>query len=148
VREAVANAQELRANGDPVRLVLQSWGHSHSHSTPAPGELSFSPPFDGYENVLIGGDFFAKWLRGAHVSTGAPVQYFRSWVPYSGNAAPAYGSASAWAVAPATDEYLSDPATGGTLAASRSEVVEGAQTFVNPLGGHGHELFGDLRAPG
>ena len=132
VREAVANAQELRANGDPVTLVLQSWGHSHS--TPAPGELSFSPPFNGYENVLIG-DFFAKWLRGADVSTGAPVQYFRSWVPYSGNAAPAYGSASAWPVAPATDEYLSDPATGGTLVTARSEVVAGSQTFVNPPGG-------------
>lgn len=132
IREAVANYRELSANGDPVTLVLQSWGHSDS--TPAPGEFSMTPPFDGYENVLVE-DFFAKWLRGADVSTGAPVQYFRPWVSYSGNAAPAYGTSAAWPAGTAADYYLSEPASGGALVGSPTAVVEGSQTFVNPPGG-------------
>lgn len=137
IKEAVANYRELRANGDPVTLVIQSWGHSDS--TPAPGEFTFSPPFDGYENLLVA-DFFAKWLRGDAVSTGAPVQYFRPWVHYSGNAAPAYGSAASWPVGSTTDLYLSAPATpGGTgsLVGSPSAAGTGSASFVNPPGGTG-----------
>lgn len=132
IKEAVANYRELHADGDPVTLVIQSWGHSDS--TPAPGELSMAPPFDGYENVLVD-EFFAKWLRGDHVSTGAPVQYFRPWVSYSGSAAPAYGSAESWPVAPATDFYLSQPTTGGALVTSPTAITAGSQTFANPPGG-------------
>lgn len=59
IQEAVDNLHELQANGDPVTLVLQSWGHSNS--TPAPGELSSTAPYSGYENVVVK-DFFDKWL--------------------------------------------------------------------------------------
>jgi ABC-2 type transport system ATP-binding protein len=136
IQEAVDNYRELSAAGDPVQLVLQSWGHSGS--TPAPGELSYAAPYSGYENALIA-DFFARWLRGQSVSTGAPVQYFRPWVPYQGTAAPAYGTASGWPVAPGTDLYLSGggPGAAGALVASAGAVVPGSQTFVNPPGGIG-----------
>lgn len=134
IHEAVDNYRELKADGDPVTLVLQSWGHSDL--TPAPGEFSYTPPFTGYENILVE-DFFAKWLRGDSVSTGAPVQYFRDWVTYSGNAAPAYGSASGWPVGRTTDLYLSQPSGGGALVDTASSVVSGSQTFVNPPGGIG-----------
>src|SRR5205085_7724510 len=40
--DAVANYRGIKANGAPVKLVLQSWGHSHS--TPAPGEFSEDDP--------------------------------------------------------------------------------------------------------
>ena len=150
IQEAVDNYRELKSNGDPVTLVLQSWGHSGL--TPAPGELSFTPPYNGYEDHLVE-DFFAKWLRGDRsVSTGAPVQYFRPWISYSGNAAPAYGSAASWPAGSTTDLYLSQapPATGaapgvsgglpagaGSLVAAPSAAVAGTQTFVNPPGGIG-----------
>lgn len=149
IQEAVDNYRELKANGDPVTLLLQSWGHSDL--TPAPGEFTFSPPFNGYENIAVS-DFFAKWLRGEHVSTGAPIQYFRPWVSYSGNAAPAYGSASSWPVGSTTDLYLSAPgapgplgslgslgslATTGSLVSSPSAVTAGSMRFVNPPGGIG-----------
>lgn len=135
IREAVANYRELKSDGDPVTLVLQSWGHSDS--TPAPGEFTYTPPFTDYENVLVA-DFFARWLRGdTAVTTGAPIQYFRDWVTYSGNAAPAYGSATSWPVGRTTSLYLSQPSTGGALVPSASSVVGGTQTFVNPPGGIG-----------
>ncbi len=137
IQEAVDNYRELRADGDPVTLVLQSWGHSDL--TPAPGEFTFTPPFDGYENVLVS-DFFAKWLRGESVSTGAPVQYFRPWVHYTGNAAPAYGSASSWPVGSAETFDLSAPlvpGTNGALVSSPSAAAAGSASFANPPGGIG-----------
>lgn len=131
IGEAVDNYKELRTDGDPVQLVLQSWGHSHL--TAAPGEFTESAPFDGYENILVG-DFFDKWLRGEDVSTGATVQYFRPWVTYSGNAAPAYGSGSSWPVGSAESWYLSGDSS---LVASRADVAPGTATFANPPGGVG-----------
>jgi predicted acyl esterase len=131
IQEAVDNYKELRANGDPVQLVLQSWGHSNL--TAAPGEFTTSAPFNGYENILVG-DFFAKWLRGNNVSTGAPVQYFRPWVTYTGNAAPAYGSASSWPPGRSSTFYLSG---NGALVSSAADVAPGSATFVNPPGGIG-----------
>jgi predicted acyl esterase len=131
IQEAVDNYRELQAQGDPVTLVLQSWGHSNS--TPAPGELSLTAPFQGYEDTLIF-DFFDKWLDGADVSTGAPVQYFRPWVSYEGNAAPAYGTAPSWPVGSADTLLLS---ANGALVDRRSQVVAGADRIVNPGGSTG-----------
>ena len=45
IDEAVANFEALRSIGDPVKLVLQSWGHSNLG--PAPGELSTPQPHGG-----------------------------------------------------------------------------------------------------
>jgi predicted acyl esterase len=131
IQEAVDNYKELHDNGDPVQLVLQSWGHSNL--TAAPGEFTTTPPFNGYENILVG-DFFDKWLRNQSVSTGAPVQYFRPWVSYTGSAAPAYGSAPSWPPGPSSTYYLS---ANGSLVSSAADVAPGSATFVNPPGGIG-----------
>jgi putative CocE/NonD family hydrolase len=143
MQEAVRNMRELQANGDPVQLVLQSWGHSHS--TPAAGELSYTAPFSGYENTVIK-DFYDKYLLGQAVSTGPAVQYFRPWVSYSGNAAPAYGSAPSWPVAPGRTLYLSGggPGTAGTLTPSAKAVTPGSQSFANtgPTGSSYSETSG------
>jgi predicted acyl esterase len=131
IQEAVDNYKELHDNGDPVQLVLQSWGHSGL--TAAPGEFTTSAPFNGYENILVG-DFFDKWLRNQNVSTGAAVQYFRPWVSYTGSAAPAYGSAPSWPPGPSSTYYLSG---NGSLVSSAADVAPGSATFVNPPGGIG-----------
>ena len=138
IQEAVANYRELQADGDPVSLVIQSWGHSNS--SPAPGEFSFSAPFNGYEDVLVR-DFFARWLSGRAASTGAPVQYFRPWVSYDphGSAAPAYGTASAWPAGGAAVWRLS--ADGRLVAGGRAGGGQGAAAgtvaFANVPGGMG-----------
>lgn len=130
MQEAVRNMRELQADGDPVQLVLQSWGHSNS--TPAAGELSYTAPFSGYENTVIK-DFFDRYLLGSPVSTGPAVQYFRPWVSYSGNAVPAYGSAPSWPVSSGETLYLSGggPGAAGTLTPSAKAVTAGSQTFAN-----------------
>ena len=117
INEAVANYRLLKAQGTPVKLVLQSWGHSQG--TPAPGEVSYTSTAKGYETLLIA-DWFDKYLARKAVSTGPEVEYFRDWVTYDhhGSAAPAYGTASSWPV--------------GSI---RRWSFGGSQTFVNPVGG-------------
>ena len=94
IAEAVANYQGIKANGAPVKLVLQSWGHSQS--TPAPGEFDQANPPSSYEGRLIMA-WFDRYLKDLPVSTGPEVEYFRDWVTYDpkATAAPAYGSAPA-----------------------------------------------------
>ena len=131
LEEAVDNYRELRADGDPVKLVLQSWGHSDS--TPAPGELSYTSTAQGYETLLIL-DWFDRWLKDEAVSTGPAVEYFRPWVHYDpdGSAEPAYGTAGSWPVGQDVRFWLSG---NGSLVADRQDVVAGTETFVNPPGG-------------
>ncbi|MHB1986592.1 MAG: CocE/NonD family hydrolase [Acidimicrobiales bacterium] len=129
IAEAIANYRMLKSVGDPVKLVLQSWGHSHL--TPAPGELSYTSPAKGYETVLVL-DWFARYLKGEHVSTGPAVEYFRPWVKYSpkGSAEVAYGTAKSWPVGSTLDLYLS---SNGSLVRTRQGVVPGSAQFLNPL---------------
>lgn len=128
VNEAVANYRLFKSEGDPVKLVLQSWGHSDS--TPAPGEISYTSLAQGYETVLMF-DWFAKYLKGQHVSTGPQVEYFRPWVSYdtSGSAEPAYGTAASWPVGTTDQLYLSG---NGGLEWARSDSTAGTVSFVNP----------------
>jgi predicted acyl esterase len=128
IAEAVANYRLLRSIGDPVKLLLQSWGHSDS--TPAPGELSYTSPAHGYETVLVL-DWFAKYLKGEDVSTGPRVEYFRPWVKYSssGSAEPAYGTASSWPVGSVLPLYLS---SNGALVRNTADVAPGTVQFANP----------------
>jgi ABC-2 type transport system ATP-binding protein len=129
IEEVVRNLRELQADGDPVQLVLQSWGHSDL--TPAPGELSYTAPFTGYENTLVK-DFFAKYLRGEKgVSTGPAVQYFRPWLTDTGNATAVYGTARSWPVGTTRTLYLSGGSGAGQLVSSASAVQAGTQTFLN-----------------
>jgi len=125
INEAVHNYRDLQSVGDPVKLVLQSWGHSHS--TPAPGEVSYNKASLGYETLLIT-DWFAKYLKHEHVSTGPAVEYFRNWVTYDGSAEPAYGTASSWPVGTTATYYLSG---GGTLVTAPTAIQSRAVTFVN-----------------
>lgn len=130
IDEAVANYHLLRSIGDPVKLVLQSWGHSNL--TPAPGELSYTSLSKGYETVLVF-DWFAKYLKHQTVSTGPQVEYFRPWVHYTTpSAEPAYGTATSWPVGSSLPLYLSG---GGTLVRHQDDVIAGSQTFAAPPAG-------------
>lgn len=79
INEAVANYNQLPSNHTPVKLVLQSWGHSGL--TPAPGEVDYTDGARGYETQLIA-DWFAKYLGHRQVSTGPAVEYYRDWGPH------------------------------------------------------------------
>ncbi len=130
VNEAVANYRLLKSVGDPVKLVLQSWGHSNL--TPAPGEVNYTSTAQGYETLLVL-DWFNKYLKNEKVSTGPQVEYFRPWVTYdtSGSAEPAYGTAASWPVGAMKSLYLSG---NGGLEWSSTGTVAGTVNFVNPPG--------------
>ncbi|RNM12465.1 CocE/NonD family hydrolase [Nocardioides pocheonensis] len=137
LNEAVATYRALKAQGTPVKMIWHSWGHSHG--TPAPGELSLTDPDPStqYETARVVA-WFDRYLKGADVSTGAEFAYFRDWVPYTGNAAPAYAEAKAFPVGTDRTWYLgsSDLATSPPLAAGSQSFVTpaaGAPTSINPL---------------
>ena len=98
LQESVATYHALEAQGTPVRMVWQSWGHSGM--TPAPGEIDLGggrAPETTYEGRRVL-DWFARWLRDDHtVPLGPKLAYFRDWVDYDAadpaGAEPAYGTA-------------------------------------------------------
>ncbi|MDQ2729979.1 MAG: hypothetical protein M3Y91_19475, partial [Actinomycetota bacterium] len=133
INEAVANDKQLQANGTPVKLVLQSWGHSGL--TPAPGEVDYTDAAKGYETQLIA-DWFAKYLGHQSVSTGPAVEYYRDWVPTppGASAETSYGTATSWPVGATEALHLSGD---GTLTATPGAVTTGSRSFLNPPGGLG-----------
>ncbi|MFZ2178590.1 MAG: CocE/NonD family hydrolase C-terminal non-catalytic domain-containing protein, partial [Rhodococcus sp. (in: high G+C Gram-positive bacteria)] len=108
-----------------------SWGHSHL--TPAPGEYSSTSPDAAtqYETGRII-DWFDRYLKDVDVDTGPVFAYFRNWVEYSGNAAPAYAEASDVSVGEDISLYLSGD---GSLTNYRDAIVPGAHTLNTPPGG-------------
>jgi putative CocE/NonD family hydrolase len=129
--EAAATYQALTATGTTVRMIWQSWGHSHG--TPAPGELDLSA--DGLDRTYLGQRFLAwfdHYLMGLPVDTGPRFAYFRDWIPYTGNASAAYASADRYPVGAPQSLYLSG---SGDLVASPGAVQPGSQSYANAPGG-------------
>ena len=129
LNEAVATYQALKAQGTTVKMIWHSWGHSHG--TPAPGELSLGDPqpTEQYETGRVVA-WFDRYLKNLSVETGPNFAYFRDWVPYTGNAAPAYAEAKSYPVGTARTYYLA----GNQLTASKP-LVGGSQSFVTPAAG-------------
>jgi dienelactone hydrolase len=129
LNEAAATYQALKAQGTPVKMIWHSWGHSHG--TPAPGELSLDDPdpTNQYETARVVA-WFDRYLKNLSVDTGADFAYFRDWVPYTGNAAPAFAESKAYPVGAARTWYLA----GSELSATKP-VVAGSQSFLTPAAG-------------
>ncbi|MFL6172769.1 MAG: CocE/NonD family hydrolase [Marmoricola sp.] len=104
LNEAIANYQGLRAQGTPVKMIWQSWGHSGG---PAPGEIDLANPDPAaqYETGLIS-NWFEHYLKGSSVGTGPQFAYYRDWVSYSGNASPAYATSGTFPVGTTKNYYL------------------------------------------
>lgn len=129
LNEAVATYRALQAQGTPVKMIWQSWGHSGG-GRGAPGELDLEHPERSYE-----GRRFAAWfdshLKGRDVSTGPEFAYFRDWVRYEGIATPAYGTAPAYPVGDLEPLYLSG---ADRLVTSRDAVRTGSASYANVAG--------------
>lgn len=134
IDEAVANRAMLQANGAPVKLVIQSWGHSVSA---APGDgVSFGDPTHlTYEEQLIT-TWFDRYLKDKPVDTGPAVEYFRDWIGYDPivSAAPAYGQASSWPVGAPQNWSLSG---ASDLVPAGGLVTPGSQQIVSAPAGPG-----------
>ena len=135
LQEAVATFHTFQAQGTPVRMVWQSWGHSDG--TPAPGELDFNAPSlrDSYLGIR-----FLDWMNHYVAGDGtAPVgplfSYFRDWVHYdtspdkAGTAvAKAYATSSTFSERPTATLYF----TGSdALTPDSTQVAPGSATYAN-----------------
>ncbi len=141
INEAIANYQAIRANGAPVKLVIQSWGHS---TGPQHGETGYGGAGGlGYDSLLIT-DWFAKYLKHEPVSIGPAVEYYRDWVPYGvhASAEPAYGTSPGWPVGTTRRYYLSG---SGALVARAPTAT--SQSFVNSPVGSFSEVQGVQGTP-
>jgi putative CocE/NonD family hydrolase len=131
LNEAVATYQALKAQGTPVKMIWQSWGHSGL--TPAPGELDLTNPDPAtqYEAARIA-SWFDHYLKNGPADPYPGFSYFRDWVPYTGTATPAYGTAASYPAGTDQNFYLSG---NGQLVTDPSQIQSGSQTFVTPPGG-------------
>jgi ABC-2 type transport system ATP-binding protein len=129
LNEGIANYRALQAQGTPTKMIWFSGGHSGPN---APGEFSFGAPNPATEHVTRRvSDWLDHYLKGSSASTGPEFAYFRDWVPYTGIATPAYGSASTYPVGTATKYYLS----GSALTTSSSALKVATQSFLTPIAG-------------
>jgi putative CocE/NonD family hydrolase len=138
LNEAIATYNSLRRQGTPVKMVWQSWGHSNS--SPAPGELGDTDggysPVDADGNMTAEGRVVEQWL--AHYLQDDPAApaldftYFRDWVPYTGDATPAYGQAPTYPAGTDRKWLLSG---SDALATGKRDVSPGSASFVTPPAG-------------
>ncbi|WP_183092178.1 CocE/NonD family hydrolase [Nocardioides stalactiti] len=128
LNEAIATYQALERQGTEVKMIWQSWGHSGGA---APGEIDLGDPDPAaqYETGRIVA-WLDHYLKGANVSTGPEFAYFRDWVDYTGNAAPAYRWAAAFPVGSGKVYRLSG---AGDLVPGSTK--PGAQSFVTTAAG-------------
>jgi putative CocE/NonD family hydrolase len=135
LNEAMATYGSLKAQGTPVKMVWQSWGHSGS--SPVAGELDFGAKSlrDSYL-----GNRFLNWMnhyvRGqSSATTGPQFEYFRDWVKYdtspakAGKAiASAYAQSSSLSWSPTNTLYF----TGNDgLTATKGSVLPGSASYAN-----------------
>jgi predicted acyl esterase len=130
LNEASATYQALRARGVPVKMIWQSWGHSNG--TPAPGEIDLGnlDPVTQYETGRVA-NWFDHYLKDKVVNLGPQFSYFRNWISYTGNAAPAYGVAGSFPVGTQRKYYLS----GANLVTSPLGLAKAGQTLVTAPAG-------------
>jgi ABC-2 type transport system ATP-binding protein len=139
LHESVANYEQLKAQGTPVKLVWQSWGHTDG--TPQPGELgqvggnTALSDANGY--LTFEGRLITEWLN--HYLKGDPhapsldFSFYRPWMKYPGeNAALAYGRAPTYPVG--KDETL-DLSSSDQLIAQGAPVQTGSASFMTPAAG-------------
>jgi predicted acyl esterase len=130
--EAATTFHALQAQGTPVKMIWQSWGHSDS--TPVAGEDVL-----GDAGSPEGGMFqawFDHYLKGENTDLGPTFSYYRDWDYHPGAATgaaaepaarAAYASSPTYPVAPGVTYALS-----GTDALTSGTPVAGSSSFVAP----------------
>lgn len=138
LNEAIANYQALKAQGTPVQMIWQSWGHSALSPQPGEVDLNNPDPATQYETGRFF-DWFAHYLKGdSSASTGPGFAYFQDWVKYTGNASPAYATADEYGDFPQERYYLGSSslttdAAQGTGSQSFLTAPGGLPTSINPI---------------
>lgn len=145
LNEAVATYRALQAQGTETKMIWQQGGHSGDS---APGEVNWTDPAQGYTSGRVLG-WFERHLKGRSGSTGPEFAYFRNWVPYTGNAAPAYATASAFPVGTPRTWRLSGT---NALVSGTTPSIAGSQSFLTTVAGlptrlNEMDVFGSVLGP-
>lgn len=128
LNEATKTYKTLKAQGTPVKMIWQSWGHSGGTSDPADGELNLGA--GNLETSYVGRRILAWFDHYLHrrtgVDTGPAFAYYRDWV---GDPGSRYATADRL---PALGQtlYLS---RDGKLVDNRRKVARGSRTYTNWL---------------
>lgn len=131
LQEAVATYRALRAQGTPVKMVWQSWGHNLE--VPVRGEwVQGHGMLATYEGRRVYA-WFNHYLKGEDVSTGPRFAYFRDWVPFRGSGPDTvqYATSSHYPVGHPVTYYTSG---SSALVASREAVRAGSTSYANFVG--------------
>lgn len=146
LQEAIATYEALRAQGTPVRMVWQSAGHSGGNL--GTSEIDWANPEGAYQSRMEL-EWFEWFLKGAGDPPALDVSFFRDWVPYTGDAAPAVGSAPGYPVGGERSLYLSG--TDQLVTAPEAVTAGEAQMAAGPAPastGGGAADAGSADAPG
>ena len=129
LQEAVATYRSLKAQGTPVKMIWQSWGHSTSD--PAPGEFTYKDPEASYETRTFL-QWFDHYLADAAPAPALDFTYFRDWVSYKGDATAAYAQSDGYPVGDARQLFLSG---SNALVDSAASATAGSAAFTTPAAG-------------
>ncbi len=128
LNDAIANYTAIQANGTPVKMIWFDGGHGHPTKA---GQESWTGPDVINSRVLA---WYDRYLRAnAAADTGPGFEYFRDWVTYSGNAAPAFGTAPSYP--PTTSPLALALSADSTLQATLADAISGDVPIVAPAEG-------------
>jgi ABC-2 type transport system ATP-binding protein len=140
LQESVATYTKLKAQGTPVSMDWQSWGHSNS--TPVPGELDKRHPLASYQGRQLVA-WFNHYVKRTGSQPPLDFRYFRDWVFAStNNITQAYAVAPGFPVGNRKTYYLSGQDAGGqtdagksfgggSLVTSKAQVVPGTSSYTS-----------------
>ena len=140
LQESVATYTKLRAQGTPVAMDWQSWGHSHS--APVAGELDERNPMASYQGRQIVA-WFNHYVKRSGPQPPLDFRYFRDWVFAATNdVSKAYAVARSFPVGSSRTWYLSGADLGGStilgtssgggkLVPSKAQVVGGTSSYAS-----------------
>ncbi len=124
LHEATATYTSLNKQGTPVKMIWQQWGHSHA---PLPGEFDLSHPDTNYEGQVVTA-WFDHYLKDNPAAPALDFTWFRDYVPYTGNAAPAFTSAPSYPLPGTTTLYGS----GSSLVPTSKGLKDGSTQLGVP----------------
>jgi ABC-2 type transport system ATP-binding protein len=147
LQEATTTYQTLRAQGTPVRMLWRSSGHSGGDLGNA--ENDEADPEAGYESRLEL-QWFQHYLQGDGPAPALDFSFFRPWVHYAKDAAPAVGEVPGYPAAPPTQLKLSGT---DALVSSPGPVQTGSASMMATSAapsstGGGYVNPGDFNPPG
>ena len=140
LQESMATYTKLKAQGTPVAMDWQSWGHSNS--TPVAGELDQAHPLASYQGRQLVA-WFNHYVKRSGPQPPLDFRYFRDWVFAATNdVSKAYAVARSFPVGSSRTWYLSGADLGGStilgtssgggkLVPSKAQVVGGTSSYAS-----------------